>query len=224
MRPIGAALDYDIAHLTSALVLLATFALLYQRRLFGLVTAFAVQSAMLGAAAAWQAWVQDASQLYVTAGIVWGLKAVMVPLGLRWLIHRLHTTRTIETALGIGPTMLAGVGLVVLAVLLVTPIGRERSALAREELAIALSVILLAMLVMSTRRNAISQVIGFMGIENGVTLAVVSVKGMPLVVETSIALSVIVAFILFGIFFFQIRERLDTLDFHFLETFRGEEP
>lgn len=224
MRPIGVALDYDIAHLTSALVLLATFALLYQRRLFGLVTAFAVQSAMLGAAAAWQAWVQDASQLYVTAGIVWSLKAVMVPLGLRWLIHRLHTTRTIETALGIGPTMLAGVGLVVLAVLLVTPIGRERSALAREELAIALSVILLAMLVMSTRRNAISQVIGFMGIENGVTLAVVSVKGMPLVVETSIALSVIVAFILFGIFFFQIRERLDMLDLHFLETFRGEEP
>jgi hydrogenase-4 component E len=66
-------------------------------------------------------------------------------------------------------------------------------------------------------------VIGFMCIENGVTLAVVGVKGMPLVVEMSIAFSVMVAFILFGIFFFHIRERFDTLDLHMLESFRGED-
>ena len=47
-------------------------------------------------------------------------------------------------------------------------------------------------------------------------------KGMPLVVEFSIAFSVMVAFIIFGVFFFQIRERFDTLDLQFLENFRGE--
>ena len=45
---------------------------------------------------------------------------------------------------------------------------------------------------------------------------------MPLVVEMSIAISVLVAFILFGMFFFRIRERFDTLDLHYLESFRGE--
>ena len=217
-----AALDYDVAHLSSTLVLVAAFALLYQRRLPGMVNLLALQSTALGAAAAWQAWVQDASQLYVTAAIVWTLKAAAVPLGLHWLMGRLRTTRTVETTLGIGPTMLVGVALVALAIVMVTPIGAAPSALTREELALALSVILLGLLVMITRRNAVSQVIGFMCLENGVTLAVVGMKGMPLVVEMSIAFSVLVAFILFGIFFFQIRERFDTLDLHFLEGFRGE--
>jgi hydrogenase-4 component E len=218
-----AAIDYDVAHLSSALVLLAAFGLLYQRRLPGMINLFALQSTALGVAAAWQAWVQDASQLYVTAGIVWSLKAGAVPLGLHWLSRRLQTTRTVETALGIGPTMLAGVALVALAILMVTPIGADRSALTREELALALSVILLGLLIMISRRHAVSQVIGFMCLENGVTLAVVGVKGMPLVVEMSIAFSVMVACILFGIFFFQIRERFDTLDLQFLESFRGED-
>jgi hydrogenase-4 component E len=223
MRPSLAALDYDVAHLSGTLVLLAAFGLIYQRRLPGMINLFALQSTALGAAAAWEAWVQDASQLYVTAAIVWSLKAGAVPLGLHWLTRRLQTTRTVETALGIGPTMLAGVALVALAILTVTPIGADRSALTREELALALSVILLGLLIMITRRHAVSQVIGFMCLENGVTLAVVGVKGMPLVVEMSIAFSVMVACILFGIFFFQIRERFDTLDLHFLEGFRGED-
>ncbi len=223
MAPLSlAAFDYDVAHLASALVLLAAFGLLYQRRLPGMINLLALQSTALGTAAAWQAWVQDATQLYTTAIIVFTLKAGAVPLGLHWLIRRLHTTRTVETALGIGPTMLAGVGLVSLAILMVGPIG-ARSALTREELALALSVILLGLLIMITRRHAVSQVIGFMCIENGVTLAVVGVKGMPLVVEMSVAFSVMVAFILFGIFFFQIRERFDTLDLHMLESFRGED-
>ncbi len=119
--------------------------------------------------------------------------------------------------------MVAGVALVALEIMMVSPIGVDRSALTREELALALAVILLGLLIMITRRNAISQVIGFMCLENGVTLAVVGMKGMPLVVEMSIAFSVMVAFILFGIFFFQIRERFDTLDLHFLEGFRGEQ-
>ncbi len=224
MSPLDlAAFDYDVAHLASALVLLAEFGLLYQRRLPGMINLFALQSAALGAAAAWQAWVQDATQLYTTAAIVWVLQTGAVPLGLHWLIRRLRTTRTIETALGIGPTMIAGVGLVALAILMVTPIAAAGSALAREELALALSVILLGLLIMITRRHAVSQVIGFLCIENGVTLAVVGIKGMPFVVEMSVAFSVMVAFILFGIFFFQIRERFDTLDLHFLESFRGED-
>ena len=72
------------------------------------------------------------------------------------------------------------------------------------------------------RRNAIGQVVGFMSLENGLILAAVGVEGMPLIVEMLVAFAVMVAFIIFGIFFFHIRERFDTLDLHDLETFRGE--
>ena len=191
-------IHYDIAHLLGALVLLLSFALLYQRRLFALIKMFAIQSAALGAAAAWQGYIQDAPHLYVTALLALGMKA------------------------GVGPTMIAGVSLVTLSILLVLPVTSDVTALTREDLALALSVVLLGLLTMITRRNAIGQVVGFMSLENGLILAAVGVEGMPLIVEMLVAFAVMVAFIIFGIFFFHIRERFDTLDLHDLETFRGE--
>ena len=90
--------------------------------------------------------------------------------------------------------------------------------------AFLLSVVLLGLLVMVTRRNAVSQVVGFMSLENGLILAATGAKGMPLVVEMSIAFSVLVAFLVVGIFLFRIRERFDTVDVHALDRFRGERP
>jgi hydrogenase-4 component E len=83
-------------------------------------------------------------------------------------------------------------------------------------------VILLGMLMMVTRRNAISQVVAFMSIENGLILAAAGARGMPLVVEISIAFSVLIAFIVIGIVLFRIRERFDTVDVQALDRFRGE--
>ena len=90
----------------------------------------------------------------------------------------------------------------------------EADPLAREDLAFALSVVLLGLLMMVTRRNAVSQVVGFMSLENGLVLAATGAKGMPLVVEISVAFSILIAFIVIGIFLFRIRERFDTVDVH----------
>jgi hydrogenase-4 component E len=217
-----ATLAYDVSHLTGAMVLLAGFVVLYQRRLLGVFRAFAAQSWAVAAAAAWQAFSQEAPHLYVTALIALVLKGIAVPFALGWIVRRLDIHRTVETAVGIGATMLAAVGLVALATLLVLPVTASSAALTRETLAIALSVVLIGFLVMITRRNAVTQVVGFMSLENGLMLAAVGVKGMPLVVEMSIAFSVLIAFILFGMFFFRIRERFDTLDLQSIESFRGE--
>ena len=215
-------IHYDIAHLLGALVLLLSFALLYQRRLFALIKMFAIQSAALGSAAAWQGYIQDAPHLYVTAVLALAMKAVVIPVALHRIIVKLNIARTIDTALGVGPTMIAGVSLVTLSILLVLPVTSDVTALTREDLALALSVVLLGLLTMITRRNAIGQVVGFMSLENGLILAAVGVQGMPLIVEMLVAFAVMVAFIIFGIFFFHIRERFDTLDLHDLDSFRGE--
>ncbi len=214
---------YDTAHLLDGSVLLLSFALLYQRRLLAVFNAFSLQALLIAAAAAWQAHVQDAPHLYATAGIALAFKAIVIPMALRRIVARLNIHHTIETVIGIGPTMIAGVWLVALSILLVLPVTFASGALTRESLAMALSVVLIGLLIMITRRNAITQVVGFMSLENGLILAAVGVKGMPLVVEMSIAFSVMVAFIIFGIFFFHIRERFDTLDLQYIETFRGEQ-
>jgi hydrogenase-4 component E len=118
--------------------------------------------------------------------------------------------------------MLLGLGLTALSLMLVLKATAAAPALAREGLAISLAIILLGILMMVTRRNAVSQVIGFMSIENGLILAGTGARGMPLVVEISVAFSVLIAFIVIGIFLFRIRERFDTVDLQALDRFRGE--
>ena len=135
---------------------------------------------------------------------------------------RLDLHRNIETVGGIGLTMLLGIGLVALSMVVMLRVTEGADRLAREDLALALSVVLLGFLMMVTRRNAVSQVVGFMSLENGLILAAAGAKGMPLVVEMSIAFSVLVAFLVIGIFLFRIRERFDTVDMHALDRFRGE--
>ncbi len=213
-------LAFDIAHTLSTSVLLLSFALLYQRRLPAVFNAFAVQILLVAAAAAWQAHIQAAPHLYWSAGITLA-KAVIVPTALHHIVRRLGIHRTVETVLSVNLTLLAGVALVALAILLVLP-ANVTGAMTRENLALALSIVLIGLLMMITRRNAITQVIGFLSIENGLVLAAVGVKGMPLIVEISVAFSVLVAFIVFGMFFFHIRERFDTLDLQYIENFRGD--
>ena len=215
-------LSYDVAHLLGTSVLVLSFALLFQRRILGVLNIFALQAAVLAAAAAWQAFTQDAPHLYITAAIALAFKTIIIPLALRRIAFRFQIHRTVETVLGIGLTMIAGVCLVGLAIVLVLPLTRQSVLMTRDDLALALSIVLIGLLMMITRRNALTQVVGFMSLENGLILGAVGVVGMPLVVEMSVAFSVMVAFIIFGIFFFHIRDRFDTLDLQSLETFRGE--
>ena len=134
---------------------------------------------------------------------------------------RLRIHRDIEVVGGVGVTMLPGICLVALSLVVMLPATAAADPLAREDVAFALSVVLLGLLMMVTRRNAISQVIGFMSLENGLILAATGAKGMPLVVEISVAFSVLIAFIVIGIFLFRIRERFDTVDVQELDRVRG---
>ncbi len=214
--------NYNVAHLIGATVLMTGFALLYQRRLGAVLNTFALQALALAAAAAWQAYIQRAPHLYITAGIALVFKAILVPLVLHWLVERLGIKRSSEPALSVAASMVTGVALVALSILLVLPVTAKAAALTRESLALAMSVLLLGLLMTITRRNAVTQVIGFMALENGLILAAVSARGMPLVVELSVAFSVLVAMAIFGIFFFQIRDRFDSLDLHNLDSFRED--
>ena len=215
-------LQFDIAHLLAGGLVLVSFMLLYQDRMFGLLNVFALHAFVLALSVAWQAFIQDAPHLYVTAAIALLFKAVFIPVALHRIVLRLGIHRTLETVVGVGITMLAGIGLVALAIIVMLPASADADPLAREDLAFALSVILLGLLMMVTRRNAVSQVVGFMSLENGLILAATGAKGMPLVVEISVAFSILIAFIVIGIFLFRIRERFDTVDIEALDAFRGE--
>jgi hydrogenase-4 component E len=215
-------LAFDLAHFLAGSIVLLGFLLLYQDRLPSLINIFAIQSLALSLSVGWQALVQDAPHLLITAGIAFGFKAVVIPIALHRLVRSLNIHRDIEAVGGIGVTMLLGMALVGLALALMLRATPGASAFAREDIAAALAVVLLGLLIMVSRRNAVGQVIGFMSMENGLVLASTGAKGMPLVVESSVAFSILIAFIVIGIFLFRIRERFDTVDVSALDTFRGE--
>ena len=215
-------LAFDIAHLLAGGLVLVSLMMLYQDRLPALINVFALHAILLAASVTWQANIQHEPYLYVTAMIALGFKGFVIPMALRRMIVRLGIHREIETVVGIGPAMLAGIGLVALSMVVMLRVTAEADPLAREDLAFALSVLLLGLLMMVTRRNAVGQVVGFMSLENGLVLAATGAKGMPLVVEISVAFSILIAFIVIGIFLFRIRERFDTVDVGALDSFRGE--
>ena len=215
-------LALDIAHLLAGGLVLVSFMMLYQDRLFALLNMFVLHALVLTASVAWQAYIQGAEHLYVTAAIALLFKAIIIPFALHRMIIRLGVHRDIETAVGIGQTMVAGMALVALSMALMFNVTGEADPLVREDLAFSLSVVLLGLLVMVTRRNAVSQIVGFMSLENGLVLAATGAKGMPLVVEISVAFSVLVAFIVIGVFLFRIRERFDSVDVGALDKFRGD--
>jgi hydrogenase-4 component E len=213
---------FDVAHLLAGSLVLVSFLELYQDRLYALINMFALHALVLAASVAWQAHIQEAPHLYITAAIALAFKAVVIPVALHRIVRALGIHREIETAVGIGLTMIAGMGLVALSMVVMLRVTPDADPIAREDLAFALAVVLLGLLLMVTRRNAVGQVIGFMSLENGLVLAAAGAKGMPLVVEISVAFSILIAFIVIGIFLFRIRERFDTVDVAALDRFRGE--
>jgi len=215
-------LSFDVSHLLAGALVLVSFMLLYQTRLYALLNVFALQAVVLALSVAWQAYVQDAVHLYVTAAIAFAFKAIVIPVALHRIIARLGIHRDVENVVGIGPTMLAGLALVALSIVVMLRVVNEADALAREDLAFALSVVLLGMLMMVVRRNAVSMVVGFMSLENGLILAAAGAKGMPLVVEIAVAFSVLVALTVIGVFLFRIAERFDTVDARALDQFQGD--
>lgn len=215
-------ITFDIAHMLAGSLVLVSFMQLYQDRLYALLNTFALHALILAASVAWQAYVQGAPHLYLTAMIALVFKAIIIPVALHRIIAKLGIHREIETVVGVGPTMLLGMGLVALSMVVMLRVTQQAGPLAQEDLAFALSVVLLGLLMMVTRRNAVSQVVGFMSLENGLVLAATGAKGMPLVVEISVAFSILIAFIVIGIFLFRIRERFDTVDMQVIDSFRGE--
>ena len=213
----------QLVNVLAAFLLLIAFAMLSQRRVLTLIKLLAWQGAALATSTAIVAWSTGQTHLYYSALITVLLKVILIPWVLHRLIDRLFVRWDIETLINIPTTMLIGIGLVIFAFALATPISQMATTLTRSTLGIALASVLLSFLMMIVRQKAVPQVIGFLSMENGLFFAATSATyGMPLVVELGVALDVLVGTFIFGIFFFHIRERFDSLDIRHMEKLRED--
>ncbi len=211
----------QLINLFAALLLLLAFAMLTQRRVLSLIRLFAAQGFVLALSTLVVGYATDQPDLYKSAGVTFGLKVVVLPWFLHWLIRKLNVQWDIEAMINIPVQMLIGIALVIFAFNLAAPISEIAGTVTRSTLGIATASVLLSFLMMITRRKAVSQVIGFLAMENGLFFAATSATyGMPLVVELGILFDVLVGALVFGLFFFHIRETFESLDIHHLEKLK----
>ena len=213
----------QLINLFATLILMLSFAMISQRRIVSLINLFTMQGAALVAASVLLGYQTHQSDLYVSALLTLALKVLLIPWMLHRVIRKLNVRWDVDTLINVPTTMLVGIGLVIFSFSLAWPISRLSHNLAGGSLGIALACVLLSFMMMITRSKAVPQVIGFLSIENGLVFAAISVtNGMPMIVEFGVALDLLVAVLILGVFMFQIREKFDSLDIHKLEAFKDD--
>lgn len=208
----------------AALILLTAFGLLVQRRIYGLLHIFAWQGLFLSISTAVVGYSVGLHHLYISSVLTLALKVIVLPYILHALIVRLKIQKEVEQLVNVPTVMLMGIALVIFSYHLVSPVQELSTLITRPTLAVALATVLLGLLMMITRTNAVTQIIGFLSMENGLFCAATSATyGMPLVVELGVALDILIAAFIFGVFFFHIRTTFDSLDLKEMEKLKEEE-
>jgi len=199
--------------LLAALILLTAFAMLVQRRMYALLHIFAWQGLFLSISTAVVGFAAQSHHLYISSVLTLAIKVVLLPYILHVLIQKLKIHREVETIVNVPTIMLIGIALVIFSYHLTAPIRELSTLMTKSTLAVALATVMLGLLMMITRRHAVTQIIGFLAMENGLFFAATSATyGMPLVVELGVALDILIAAFIFGIFFFHINTTFDSLD------------
>jgi hydrogenase-4 component E len=197
----------------AALIGLTSFLMLGQGRLLRLIFVFALQGFLLTLTTALAAYILKNPHLYISAVLTLMLKVIFIPWMLKREVIQTNMHRDIEALHNKTMVMMSGASLMVFSYYVLHPIVHTTAPVMLNALAVSLSVVLLGMLLMISHRQAIAHVVGFMSIENGLFFAaIIATKGMPMVVELGIAFDVLVAAVLFGIFFLHIRTSIDSLD------------
>lgn len=213
----------QIVSTLSALILFSSFILLIHRRLLGLINMFALQSLLLVMATFSQALILNDHQIYFSASLTFLLKVLMIPWFLRYLIVKLKIQKEVSSIAHPFFVLLGSFALVIFCYYIIAPITLFPTEFAKSVVVIAMSVMLLGILLMIIRSNAISHVIGFMVMENGLFFAtLMSTQGMPMVVELGVAFDLLVAVVLFGVFFFHIRSSIESMDVDSLNRLRED--
>lgn len=203
----------QLVDLCSALLLLTCFAIVAQRRLSACVELFALQSVFLAATATLVAFLTGIHHIYIAAALTVVIKAIVIPRILNKVIERLNVTRELVMNVNIPAGLLICGGLVILAFFITQPIIPLGFLLTRDSLAIALAIVLIGFFTMIARKKAVSQVVGFLVMENGLFLgATAAAYGMPLIVELGVFFDVLVAGLIIGIYTHRIQDAFDSVD------------
>jgi hydrogenase-4 component E len=207
----------------AASMLVSIFLVLAIKRLHMHVRLFAVQSLFLTIVALAVGFSGEA-HIFWAAALTFLFKVIVIPLLFMRLIKKLEIQQEIQLTLNIPTSLLLGAGLVLGADYLTRAIltAGHTLELSRTILTISLALLLLGLFTMVTRKKALTQVIGFLTMENGLFLAGIAItQGMPLIVELGVFFDILVAVFIMGVLLHRINETFDTINVEKLTRLKG---
>jgi hydrogenase-4 component E len=211
----------QLSMLGSSVVLIAGFLLLWRRGLPAHIDAFTLQSVALGLTTALVAYFTRDVELYGVAGLLIAVKGIGIPLLLRRMARRFGTERELAPYVNTATSLLIGGLLVLLAYIVMRPIVQLSRLPTRAGMPLAMGLVFVSLFVIVSRKKALTQVIGFLMLENGIALlAVLGTHGIPLIVEIGVFLDVLMGFLVMQIFVYQIHETFESLNVEQLNRLR----
>jgi hydrogenase-4 component E len=194
------------------LVVLTDFAVLGTTRLSTCIRALAAQGLLLGALPVLIAPSLTVHAVGLAAGTV-VVKAVVLPRFLTWAIREAAVRREVEPVVGFNASLLLGAGATALAFAIAARLPLERAAPAALLVPAALTTVMIGLIVLTTRRKAITQVVGYLMLENGIYLfGLTQTQSVPFLLELGVLLDVFVGVFVMGIVVFHLNRELDSLD------------
>ena len=212
----------DVVILCAAGMLVTAYLMVGQKALFVAIRLYGLQSVLLGAVAVAMGLADHRSHLFAGAALTIALKGVLIPWFLMRVIDRIGIHREIEPLVNVPSSLLICLGLTVIGYRVSTGLADGGQGVTHHVIGVSLSMLLMGLFMMVTRRKAVTQILALLTVENAVFLvALGATSGMPLVVELGISFDVILAVLVLGILVHRIAERFESMDVSRLSKLKG---
>lgn len=212
----------DVVILCAAGMLVTAYLMVGQKSLFVTIRLYGLQSVLLGVVAVAMAIGDHRPHLFTSAALTIGLKGVLIPWFLMRVIDRIGIHREIEPFVNIPTSLLICLGLTVVGYRVSTGLAQGDRGASHHVIGVSLSMLLMGLFLMVSRRKAVTQILALLTVENAVFLVALGVtSGMPLVVELGISFDVILAVLVLGILVRRIVDRFESMDVSRLTKLKG---
>jgi hydrogenase-4 component E len=208
----------------AAAILVTAFLIVSSRSLLFYIRLFALQSFFLGVVALLVVLGYGETHILIAAILTIAIKAIAIPIVLTKVIKRIHVQKEIDFSINIAASLLLCGGMVILADSVAQSILSSQRADApavSRVLSVSIAMMLIGLFIMTTRKKAITQIVGLLTMENGVFLSGLSITyGMPLIVEVGIFFDILVAVLILGVFIFRINKTFESITVESLRSLR----
>lgn len=212
----------SLVNLLSMLAVAATFLLIVRGDLTAQVTMFRLQSTVLAVLAVLIALFAASMQLLWAALALMLIKGVIIPRVLKRVEVKVGLRRGVAPYLGVPSALAVCAALAAIAFYVMGPVARSNPLPTADAIPLAFAGVLIGFFVTVNRRRALTQILGFLMLENSIfLLALLCTYGVPFIVEMGVFLDLLAAVLIMEVFIYRIKENFDSIDLDRLGSLKG---